>query len=117
MAKSDSLYDNPRSQKGAEKVAKRGDVERDEDGSEWESYGSSGTRKGGNIHNEADQEGDMDVEGYKKAQDEDLEQRMKDKAAGRRPRDPQFRTKDKKDPSDEKGWRREFYRRKATPTS
>lgn len=118
MATTDRIYDHPASKKArGEKVAKRGDIERDEDGTEWESYGSRGTRKGGNIHGQDDKEGDLDAEGWQKAQDEDLEQRFKDKAEGRRTRDEQFRTRDNKDPNDEKGWRREFWRRRAAPQS
>lgn len=41
MAKSDSLYDNPRSKKdGGERVAKKGDVIRGDNGDEYESLGT-----------------------------------------------------------------------------
>lgn len=114
MAKSDEdaekIYDSPRSKKARaeQKEAKKGDVETDSEGQEWESYGSRGTRKGGNIHDPKDKEGDLDEAGWDKLSEEDIK-KSSDKSSRT--------TKDNKDPSDEKGWRREYWGKRVRPMS
>lgn len=78
-------------------MAAKGDVD-----GEWESYGSLGTRKGGDIFNPADKEGDLDLEGYEKARNEEGNE---------------ARGTDHKDPNDAKGWRRQLWIKKQRPMS
>lgn len=78
-------------------IAAKGDVD-----GEWESYGSLGTRKGGDIFNPADKEGDLDLEGYEKARNEEGNE---------------ARGTDHKDPNDAKGWRRQLWIKKQRPMS
>jgi len=98
MARDYPLHDHPRSKKDREekRVAKKGDIDGD-----WESYGSSGTRKGGDRFKDEDDEGDLDVEGYRKAREEGHDARGTDHP----------------EPKDQKGWRRQFWIKKAVPTS
>jgi hypothetical protein len=99
MADDNPIYDNPKSPKKSlmdkDSPAKKGQVE-----GEWESMGSLGTRKGGSTRGDKDEEGDLDKEAYDKDRDST-------NSLGT----------DHNDPNDAKGWRRQFWRKRAVPTS
>lgn len=114
-----AIYRHPTSKalkdKGQQE-AKKGDV-RQFGNDEYESYGSAGTRKGGNPSKDDDDEGDLDVKAWNKARDEDLQEHKDSAARGEKSYKSQLHTTDDPDPKDAKGWRRQFWRRKAKPTS
>lgn len=104
MARDNPLHDHPRSKRSDDqREAKRGDVkDLNEDGEEWESYGEAGTRNGGNPNKDEDDEGDLDVKGWRKLRDDP---------------DERLTVRDNKNPNDAKGWRREYWRKKPKPMS
>lgn len=100
MADRGKLYDNPRSKKKSlmdkDSPAQKGQVE-----GGWESMGSLGTKKDGSPRDDKDKEGDLDEKAYKEGQDSGVESLGTDHV----------------DPNDAKGWRRQFWLKRAVPTS